>query len=94
MTTALAYILPGSIGKDSVHILPFLATLCLVTICQIWNKVELVKFFQILAVLVLANNRQCWQKADSDFLFGNFLFSHCFWQLFTLSLLVTVYGKI
>ena len=39
MTTALPYIPSGSIGKDSLHIWPFLATLCLVTFCQFWRKV-------------------------------------------------------
>ena len=76
MTTALVYILPGSICKDSVPIWPFLATLCLVKFCQIRRKVKLVKFFQILAILVWTNNCQCWQKADNNFV------SHCFRQHF------------
>lgn len=70
------------IGKDSVWTWTFLTTLCVVTFCQIWHKVKVVKFLQILAILIgqtSVGNRQT-----------TALLVTIFWQLFPSSLSVTV----
>ena len=71
MTNSFPYILNGNIGKDSVWTWTFLTTLCVVTFCQIWHKVKVVKFLQILAILI--GTKKCWQQTDNSFVSHHFL---------------------